>query len=109
VDLNPVRAGLAASAAEWPWSSARAHLSGWDDATVTVGPVLERVSDSAVYLDEAEDTHRIEALRRSRSNGRPVGAKDWIAALEAQSNRPLAPRKRGPLPRGCRRRSAGPV
>ncbi len=28
VGLNPVRAGLEPSAADWPWSSARAHLAG---------------------------------------------------------------------------------
>lgn len=31
VGLNPVRAGLAARAEDWPWSSARAHLAGVDD------------------------------------------------------------------------------
>jgi putative transposase len=30
VELNPVRAGLAADAAAWPWSSAAAHLAGVD-------------------------------------------------------------------------------
>ena len=95
VDLNPVRAGLAAKAADWPWSSARSHLAGRDDALVTVGPVLERVGDFAAYLDEAGEVELIEALRRSRSTGRPVGAKDWLAALEARANRPLAARKRG--------------
>ena len=30
VELNPVRAGLAGAAADWPWSSAAAHLSGRD-------------------------------------------------------------------------------
>ncbi len=45
VDLNPVRAGLAAQASDWPWSSARAHIAGRDDGVVTVGPVIERVGD----------------------------------------------------------------
>ena len=40
VALNPVRAGLVARAADWPWSSARAHLAGHDDGVVTVAPVL---------------------------------------------------------------------
>ena len=31
VEWNPVRAGLAVDAADWPWSSAKAHLSGRDD------------------------------------------------------------------------------
>lgn len=101
VDLNPVRVGLATKAADWPWSSARAHLAGRDDGLVTVGPVLRRVGDFAAYLDEPGEAGLIEALRRSRSTGRPVGAKDWLAALEASSNRSLAPRKRGPKPRAA--------
>ena len=31
VELNPVRAGLARRAEDWPWSSAAAHLSGRPD------------------------------------------------------------------------------
>ncbi|MGH7022139.1 MAG: transposase [Caulobacteraceae bacterium] len=99
VDLNPMRAGLVARAPDWPWSSARAHLAGKDDGVVTVAPVLARVEDFAAYLDEAEDAERIAALRRSRSTGRPIGAKDWLAALEADTGRALTPGKRGPKPR----------
>ncbi len=32
IELNPVRAGLAGSAGEWRWSSARAHLEGKDES-----------------------------------------------------------------------------
>jgi len=99
VDLNPVRAGLVARAADWPWSSARAHLAGRDNGLVTVAPVLERTGDFAAYLDEAEDAERVAALRQSRSTGRPVGAKEWLAELEARTKRDLAPRRRGPKPR----------
>jgi putative transposase len=34
VELNPVRAGLVTCAADWPWSSARAHVSGTDTGGV---------------------------------------------------------------------------
>jgi putative transposase len=36
VSLNPVRAGLVVHAADWAWSSARAHLTGKDDELVTL-------------------------------------------------------------------------
>ena len=42
VSLNPVRAGLAAHAADWAWSSVRAHLAGKDDGLAAVRPVLLR-------------------------------------------------------------------
>ena len=99
VDLNPVRAGLVTRAADWPWSSARAHLAGRDDGVVTVAPVLERTGDYAAYLDEAEEPGRVAAIRRSRSTGWPVGAKDWLAKLEQDVGRSIAPAKRGPKPR----------
>src|SRR3972149_902391 len=38
VELNPVRAQLVAHGGDWPWSSARAHLSGRDDRVVKVAP-----------------------------------------------------------------------
>jgi putative transposase len=99
VPMNPVRAGLVARAEDWPWSSARAHLAGQDDAVVAVAPLLERIGDFADFLETREDEAAVMAIRRSRSTGRPVGAADWIEALEAQTGRRLAPARRGPKPR----------
>jgi putative transposase len=45
VELNPVRARLCRHPEYWPWSSARAHLGGADDALVQVGPLLDLISD----------------------------------------------------------------
>jgi putative transposase len=100
VPMNPVRAGLVARARDWPWSSARAHLAGTDDGVVSVAPLLERIPDFAGLLGAAEDEAAVQAIRRSRSTGRPVGASDWIEALEAGTGRRLAAARRGPKPRG---------
>lgn len=99
IALNPVAAGLVAGAADWPWSSARAHLAGRDDALATVAPLASRIPDFAGLLDSGEDAAAVERLRRAASVGRPVGAPEWIAALESRLGRRLAPRKRGPKPR----------
>ena len=96
VAMNPVVAGMTRRARDWPWSSARAHLAGADDAVVTVAPLLERIEDFAGLLAGAEDEAAIRALLHSRTSGRPVGAADWITALEARTQRSLAPAKRGP-------------
>ena len=97
VSLNPVRAGLAARAQDWPWSSARAHLSGRDDGLVRVAPGLERAGDFAAFLDQAFDEAADYApLRKAEGVGRPLGPADWIEQLETQTGRTLAPRKRGP-------------
>ncbi|MBU1173908.1 MAG: transposase [Alphaproteobacteria bacterium] len=102
VSLNPVRAGLVAAAADWPWSSAAAHLAGADDGLVTVAPVLRRYGDFAAFLaepadDEAEPAYA--ALRQSETTGRPLGRPEWIAELEKRTGRSLAPQRRGPKPK----------
>ena len=109
VPMNPVRAALVAHAADWPWSSARAHLAGRDDQLVTVRPLLDRIGDFAGMLEGAEeDEAAVMAIRRSRSTGRPVGAEDWIKGLEAGLGRVLAPARRGPKPKaGPEDRQAG--
>jgi putative transposase len=100
VSLNPVRARLVTKAADWPWSSVRAHLSGKDDHVVRVAPALDRVGDFAAFLaEEVDENAAYAALRRAESIGRPVGAPAWIAELERRTGRALAPRKRGPKPK----------
>jgi putative transposase len=100
VSLNPVRARLVERARDWPWSSVGAHLAGRDDAVVAVRPLLKRVGDFAAFLDAAFDEEALfDPLRRSETTGRPLGAARWIARLERQSGRALAPQKRGPKPR----------
>jgi putative transposase len=100
VEMNPVRARLAATPQDWRWSSAAAHLAGRDDALVQVAPLLDRVPDWATLLDEnADDSERFDALRAGERTGRPVGGDAFVAGLEAQLGRPLARRRPGRKPR----------
>ncbi len=102
VTLNPVRARLVKRSKDWQWSSARAHLSGRDDAVVKVAPVLERTGDFAGFLnepvDEAAPMRRCDALRRSAGrSAMQAGSRHW-------SSRPGAPLRRA---RGADRRKKG--
>jgi putative transposase len=97
VSLNPVRAGLTVRAADWPWSSARAHLAGLDDSLVRVQPVLERMPDFAGLLKQDHEA-TFEKLRRSESTGRPAGAEDFVIGLEKILKRPIARRSPGRKP-----------
>lgn len=99
VALNPVAAGLVSRAADWPWSSARAHLTGRDDGLVAVAPLLTRIENFAEFIAAPSDEAVVNRLERAHIIGRPLGSPDWIAALEERLHRPLAPRKRGPKPR----------
>jgi len=91
VGLNPVRAGLVRRAEDWPWSSVRAHLDGRDDALLTPEPLAQRLEgrmDGFFDVDVQEEGLR--RLRQASLTGRPLGAADWVKALEAATGRALA-------------------
>lgn len=95
VAMNPVKAKLAQSPAEWPWSSARAHIAGRDDALVTVRPLLERVNDVARFLSDGVDPELEQTLAKGQSVGRPLMDDDQLARLEKRMKRRLRPAQRG--------------
>ncbi|MBT8140335.1 MAG: transposase [Gammaproteobacteria bacterium] len=70
VELNPVRATMCQQPQEWPWSSARAHLAGINDALVDVAPMLGRVNNWREYLGAEVPEQHIEAIRRNTRSGR---------------------------------------
>jgi len=90
---NPVRAGLAKRAFDWPWSS----LSYPE----LVDPWPVPVPHGASWIEEPLTDSEIELLRASARRQTPFGARAWqqpIAALlglESTLRRPGRPRKRG--------------
>ncbi|MEN9727337.1 MAG: hypothetical protein RL434_1703 [Pseudomonadota bacterium] len=95
VECNPVRAGLTRTAAEWPWSSARAHLCGRDDELVEVTPMRQRIADWSTYLAESSSGEFLENVSRHTRSGRPLGAGEFVQSLENRLGRTLAPRPAG--------------
>ncbi len=96
VGLNSVRAGLTQTAVDWPWSSVKAHLSGQADPLLTPEPVVERFGpelDQLFACDVSADAQR--KLQRAATTGRPLGAGDWVKALEARFGRRLTEPARG--------------
>lgn len=98
VELNPLRAGMVEKAAGWKWSSAAAHCG-----LASPDPMLEmerwskrwKVDEWWEFLVDAEAVSDESRLRRSTHTGRPLGSPEFVAALEQQMSRPLAPRKGG--------------
>jgi putative transposase len=95
VELNPVRAGLVADAAEWPWSSATAHLAGRDDRLVRVAPMLAMIDDWRGFLDSAIREEETQDLRDHGRTGHPLGSAAFVERLEQAAGRLLRPRKPG--------------
>ena len=95
VELNPLRAGLVADAADWPWSSARAHLSHRDDRLVRVPPLLAMAADWRGLLNSVLDEEQLRELRDHGRTGCPLGNATFVERLEQAVGRVLRPRKPG--------------
>jgi len=100
IELNPVRARLVPGPADYVWSSARAHLSGRDDALVTVAPLLALAGNWEDFLRTAVDASIAKELRGNETTGRPLGSDAFIDDLEKALGRVLRPRRPGPPPHG---------
>ncbi|MEM8814094.1 MAG: transposase, partial [Pseudomonadota bacterium] len=88
VAMNPVRAGLAQAPEDWPWSSARAYLSGDDDGVTSVETVREMVGDFKSFFGRPFETDQAYgALRQAETIGRPLGSAAWLKDLEARTGR----------------------
>lgn len=103
VELNPVRAGLVAEAADWPWSSARTNLGGPADPLTDPAPLRERWPDWRAVLEAGEDPRALRVIRERERSGRPLGGRAFLARLAAATGRPLLASRR------VRRRAPSPV
>ena len=96
VEMNPVRAGLAERPEDWPWSSARAHLSGRDDRLVRARALLDRAHYNwSDFLTLPMMKMEVENMRRHERTGRPLGGKEFMHGLEQRLGRKLEPGKGG--------------
>jgi putative transposase len=100
VELNPVRAGMAERAEDWPWSSAMAHLDGWDDGVTDPKPLLERWPDWRGVLEGSLEEEALQAIRERERTGRPLGGRAFTERFDRSRERPEAIRGR---PRKARR------
>jgi putative transposase len=98
VEMNPVAAGLVAHPADYPWSSARAHLSAQDDPLTKVEPLLAMVGNWKDFLSLPTEEEMIMFRKHDRT-GRPLGQSAFVEALEEHLGRALCPQKPGPKPK----------
>ena len=91
VEANPVRAGLAAEAGAYRWSSAVAHLGdGWDSAGVLDREFWERSGGCQTWKDmhaAGEPEDQVHLLRRCTYAGRPFGEEEFVARMEERFQR----------------------
>ncbi len=91
VERNPVRALLAASPEDYPWSSARPHLTGAAEKPAILDrPFWEAAGGAAAWRrlhGAAEDARVVQWLRRCTYAGRPFGSEEFVKEMEAKFGR----------------------
>jgi putative transposase len=95
IECNPVRAHLVKYPADYPWSSAKAHMKNRNDGLVRVKPLLQLIHDWGPFLQDGTEKEMGTLIRRHENTGRPLGNNSFVLGLEAQLGRKLGPRKAG--------------
>jgi putative transposase len=99
IALNRVVAGAGAPCRGLATVERPRIFAGEGDELATVAPLRALIPDFAALLAAPADPATTARIERAPTIGRPLGAPEWIAALERRLGRPLAPGKPGPKPR----------
>lgn len=103
IESHPVRAGLASSAEEYPWSSISHHVGVKPDPLITDHPVFwalgntpfDREANYKALLDLGISQREVDTLSEATLKGWPLGSDHFKATLSKQVNRRVIPGKRG--------------
>ncbi len=103
IEALPARAGLAAAAADWPWSSAAHHIGRRRDPLITEHALYWRLGNTPFEREHAHTValHEIqqgtEDLRfgLAVAKGLALGTAGFLHRVAESLGRPLAPRARG--------------
>lgn len=95
VELNPVRAGLAERAEDYPWSSAKARHSNRADPLIGLDS-MERLD---LPLKERGEIYDPKLFRDHERSGQPLGNPEFIAGLEAGLSKKFGKKRPGRPPR----------
>lgn len=94
VEMNPIAARMVDHPSDYRWSSAAAHISGYDDKLVKVAPLLSLVNDWQSHLDETDFTFA-DLIDYHSSSGWPLGQDAFLDKLAIDTNQTVRPAPRG--------------
>lgn len=98
IELNPVRAGMVARPADYPWSSHAHHAGLRTDTLVTPHPLYWQLGNTPfarehAYIDMVQgglSTQQLAELTRAAHTGWALGSEDFIADLQRRTQRRVA-------------------
>lgn len=103
IELNPVRAELAADPANYPWSSCSHHIGTRTDPYITDHSLYWRLGNTpfereAAYkalVEQALTTAEMQIIQGTTLKGWALGSEQFKTGLERQVKRRVQPGKRG--------------
>ncbi|MEG1968927.1 MAG: transposase [Burkholderiaceae bacterium] len=104
IEMNPVRAGLAAEPASYPWSSHAHHIGRRIDLLVTDHSVYWGLGNTpfdrqaqyrSMFELDSSDAGFMDRLRDGTNRGWALGSDDFLGSLRVNSSRPMTPKPRG--------------
>jgi putative transposase len=103
VELNPVRAQLAAAPLDYPWSSYAHHAGVRSDPIVTDHALywalgntpFQREAAYTELVQQGMSGDELEMISSSVLKGQPLGSDTFKAELERKTKRQILPAKRG--------------
>jgi putative transposase len=103
IELNPVRAGMVASPAEYRWSSFRHNAFGRADPLVTSHAALQELAmDEGLRREKYRELiesglaqSELEAIRLHAARQRAWGSEEFASRIEGELGEPARIRKRG--------------
>lgn len=103
IELNPVRAGLVPSPADYPWSSYAHHVGAKHDSLITDHALywslgntpFERDAAYRHLTEQALTPKELQDIKESVRKGWVLGSEQFKTSLETQLNRQVRPGKRG--------------
>jgi putative transposase len=103
IDLNPVRAGLAASAGDYPWSSYSHYVGQRIDRLITPHPIYWELGNTPFAREAAYASlvaagvgpAQEEAMTSSVMRGWALGEADYIADLQRRTARRISKARAG--------------
>jgi putative transposase len=98
MDLNPVRAGMVADPADYPWSSYQHYIGRRSDKLLTPHPLYWELGNTPFARDEAYGAlvragiseSEKQALTDSALRGWALGEPDYVADLQRRTERRVA-------------------
>ncbi|MBI5779628.1 MAG: transposase [Planctomycetes bacterium] len=96
IEQNPLRAGMVKAPEEYPYSSARAHITGQPNEALTDELITEDDrSDYTEFIKAPSPKREIERIRITTKRGMPLGGDIFVERLERRLKRRFTKKKSG--------------